>query len=145
MLTNKMLRTLSYIIALLFIPAACVDSFPEPVQEDEGRTEVFSFNTDKVTYGTDWVSCDVHEFYFDPEARVDSIVFEAGLRSQFDEEKCIARLYNYDEDKTVIGSTVESFASYVIHTVRSGDIQRTFPRGEVRLGAQFRSTREGQQ
>jgi hypothetical protein len=137
-------RLLLYIALIFGLTVSCVDSFPAPSPEDEDRRiEVFNFNTDKNSFSAEWISCEIQDFYLNPQAKVDSIVFEAGLRSQFDEEQCIARLYNYDEDKAVIGSQVESIVGYIQHTVSSGDIQYTFPRGNVRLGAQFRSTREG--
>lgn len=140
------MRRLLVIWTLLaaFLAVSCVDAFVVPeMEENDRRIDVFNFSTDLVTLGTDWISAEVHDFYISPTARIDSITFEAGLRSQFDEEMCIARLYNYTEDKPVSGSTVQSRVAYMIETISSGDIARTFPKGETRLGAQFRSTRQG--
>jgi hypothetical protein len=127
-------------IALLLVSGCTLvnESF-EPLV-DQQKITVYDVSTDKETFGSEWIVCEEHVVDISRFDKIDSIVFEAGVRSQNLDPYCEVQLWNYDKERPVIGSTLRSMYHFQIHTVRTPDFARSFPQAEVRLGMRFRSS-----
>lgn len=128
-------------IAAAFLLSCTIVLTEEQVQEEK-NIDVIILSEDLSTLGTDWVYSTPREIEVPDMLNVEKIVFAVSVRSQTAADKCVVELYDFDREKKIFGSTVESIYRYMIHTVSSEDISREFPEWAWNAGFRFKSTRD---
>ncbi len=89
---------------------------------------------------TDWKVCSTTvAFDYNQFVDADSIIFLGNLRSQREDYKCIAELYNFTDDQPISNSRIQSRINYTPHPVRSNNLLQ-FPNYEIQIGIRFKSS-----
>lgn len=118
-------------------------NFPD---DNQSKSETIYFSGRLSTGSADWyLSPSDQRATFDKSryTEIDSIIFQAGLRTPTGDVDCEAQLYIINEEKEVSGSNLRSVVSYQLNQVRSEDLQYSIPDQEVELGVRLRSSRQG--
>ncbi len=125
----------------LLDPAANLNSVQQP--SNKVIVNSIEFNLQKSSISTDWSYCEIQHVNINHYSNIDSIIFTPNMRSQRADEHCIVELYNFDENKSVPNSHVESTVRYTLHYGRSSNMISTFPKEGTRIGIRFRSSKDG--
>lgn len=111
--------------------------------DNEPIIHIVMLDVPKLTSSADWVYCEGTQVDINNFLNVDSIVFGTLLRSQESTESGIVELYDFNKERSVLNSRVESNVRYILNYVESGDILSTFPQDPTLLGIRVKSSREG--
>ncbi|HNP18896.1 MAG TPA: hypothetical protein PKL31_10710 [Fulvivirga sp.] len=112
----------------------------------QGKSDAINFNGILSTNSPDWqLSSSLQRNYFDKSKyqNIDSIIFQAGLRTPSADVKCQAQLYIIDDGKEVYGSELTSVVNYQLNQLNTGNLKFSLPDNNVLLGVRLRSSKAG--
>ncbi len=112
----------------------------------QGKTDVIIFDGILSTNSPDWqLSSSLQRSFFDKSKyeNIDSIIFQAGLRTPYADVKCQAQLYIIDDGKEVYGSELTTIVNYQLNQLNTGNLKYSLPENNVLLGVRLRTSRSG--
>jgi len=131
---------------VLFIASSCELLAPEPGVDSKmaiDNSTRINLPAQNKSASTEWTYCEPITFNLEKYQKIDSIIFVPNVRSQSKEMKCIAELYDFQNNIAIPNSRVESVVQYTLHLVRSNNLRMSFPNTNNNIGIRFRSSDTG--
>ena len=141
-----------YVTALLLLFGLCAcdpnaPTFPQLAAQQASANKVnvtsIDYEVRKWTSSEDWIYLTSKDIDLSNFRNADSVTFATSLRCQQEYALGIAQLYNFDEDRAITNSQVESNVRAYFKYVESQDILQFLPQDKAEIGIRIRSSQEG--
>ncbi len=135
------------IFLTLIVCSSCDDFFDSsrskpPAVEPEKVLPIY-FLGKLSTTGEDWIMLEnegqTTHVDLSKIGKIDSVIFKCSVRSERDNKRCVAQLYDLTNNVPIYESTVYSKVRYQLHTVKSSNLKGYISMEKVLLAIRIRS------